>query len=164
MSTEQREQLVHTLESAQQDFQSLLDEMETEKLTEIGVVEGWSVKDVLAHIAAWEERVAVWAAALRQGTHPERPFWSANLTEDQENQAIFEKYQGLTLQEALERLQSVHQSVMQAIAEMSDEDLFERKVEWLGDVPFAEAIPGNTFEHFRHHERDIRAWLAAQQV
>ena len=161
MSTEQREQLVHTLESAQKDFQDLLDGMETEKLNEIGVVEGWSVKDVLAHIAAWEERVAVWAAALRQGTRPERPFWPPNLSEEEENQAIYEKYKGLTLQEALERWQTVHRSVLQAIAEMSDEDLFERKVEWLGDVAYAEAISGNTFEHYRHHEQDIRAWLAA---
>jgi hypothetical protein len=47
---------------------------------------------------------------------------------------------------------------------MSDQELFERKVEWLGNASFAEALPGNTYEHFRHHEQDIRAWLAAYRV
>ncbi|MEJ2706486.1 MAG: ClbS/DfsB family four-helix bundle protein [Anaerolineales bacterium] len=159
-----KERLVQTLVSAHKDFQSLLDEMEAEKLTEVGVVEGWSVKDILAHISFWEQRVTAWAAALSQGTQPEPPFWSSDWSEDRINQAIYEQNRERTLQDVLEQWQSVHESVLQAIQEMSEQELFERKVDWLGNASFAEALPGNSFEHLRHHEQDIRSWLAALKV
>ena len=163
-SISRKEHLLENLESAHKDLQSLLDDMETEKLTEVGVVEGWSVKDVLAHIAFWEQRVTAWAAALNQATQPEPPFWSGDWSEERINQAIFEKNRNRTLQDVLDQWQGVHQSVLRTVQEMSEQDLFERKVEWLGNATFGEALPGNSFEHLRHHEQDIRAWLAAHQV
>jgi hypothetical protein len=165
MSSKQRkENLIQTLESAQEDLQNLLDEMETEKLNEVGVVEGWSVKDILAHIAFWEQRVTAWAAALSQGTRPEPPFWSGDWSEERINQAIYEQNRDRPLRDVLDQWQAVHKGVLQAVQAMSDQELFERKVEWLGNASFAEALPGNTYEHFRHHEQDIRAWLAAYRV
>jgi hypothetical protein len=162
-SLKRKERLIQTLVNAHNDFQGLLDEMEAEKLTEVGVVEGWSVKDILAHIAFWEQRVTAWAAALNQGTRPEPPFWSSDWNEERINQAIYEQNRERALQDVLDQWQSVHESVLQAIQEMSEQDLFERKVNWLGNASFAEALPGNSFEHLRHHEQDIRAWLGANE-
>lgn len=156
-----KDHLLENLESAQNDLQNLLDEMQADKLTEAGVVAGWSVKDIVAHIAFWEQRVTAWAAALDQGTRPEPPFWSSDWSEERINQAIYEQNRDRPLQDVLDQWQAVHQGVMQAVQEMSERELFERKVEWLGNASFAEALPGNSFEHLRHHEQDIRAWLAA---
>jgi len=163
-SLKRKERLVQILVNAHNDFQRLLDEMKAEKLTEVGVVEGWSVKDILAHIAFWEQRVIAWAAALNQGTQPEPPFWPSDWSEERINQAIYEQNRDRTLQDVLDQWQRVHQSVLRAVQEMSEQDLFERKVEWLGNATFGEALPGNSFEHLRHHEQDMRAWLAAYQV
>lgn len=162
MSSEQRSELVHVLQSAQGDFESLLDELGTPRLTDPGVVGDWSVKDILAHIAAWEERILVWAAALEQGTKPQ-PAWPQDWSEEQVNQAIYEKNRERTLQDVLDQWRRVYQDLMQVIDGMSDEELFTRKVSWLGGGSFAEAIPGNSYEHLRHHEGDIRAWLNVRE-
>ena len=163
MSSAKRKELIATLEGAQQDFENQISDLDRAKMIEPGVVGDWTVKDIMAHIASWEERVLAWAAALSVGVKPEPAPWAGdNLTEEQVNQRIFVRNRDRSLQDVLDHWRAVHQGVIQAVGRMDDEELFERKVAWLGDSAFAEAIPGNSYEHLRHHIEDIRLWRETQ--
>ena len=67
MGPTRREELVTLIENAQMEIEGLIELVGEAKLTEPGVTGEWSVKDILAHMTAWEERIAAWAEALNQG-------------------------------------------------------------------------------------------------
>jgi hypothetical protein len=45
----------------------------------------WSIKDIVAHLTAWEERLVAWLEAIAHGTSPELPPWPGNFDEDATN-------------------------------------------------------------------------------
>ncbi len=163
MSTTDRIQLASALESARTAIEGLLDEAGEARLTEPGVVGEWSVKDILAHVTAWEERIMAWAEALHQGTRPIPAPWPSGLSEEQVNTTIYQNNQARPLAEVLERWRQTHQKITETVQSMNDEELFQRKIDWLNGASFAEAIPGNSFEHIDSHANDMRAWLLAKE-
>lgn len=161
MDSARRKELIHILESAQADLEQVIAGLDEGELTRPGVVGEWSVKDILAHIVFWESRVTAWAEGIRTGEKPPPPPISGEITEDQENQIIYEQNRDRPLPEVLDDWRSTHRQVLQDVETMSEADLFERKVPWLEGNTFAEAMPGNSYEHLRHHAQDIRRWREA---
>jgi len=156
----EREELIATLESAKAEVEALLAEAGEARLTISGVTGEWSIKDLLAHLTFWEERVVAWAEGIRQGRVPTPSGLSKDQTEDQENATIYEANRDRSLPDVLEGWRRTHREVIEHIRSMSEEELFQRKIEWLGEVPFAGALAGNSYEHQQEHAAQIRGWLA----
>ena len=161
MNSTRRQELIGTLENAKAEVEALLTEAGETRLTTPGVTGPWSIKDLLAHMAAWEGRVVAWAEGIQEGRKPTPAPWPTGLDEDQENAIIFEGNRERSLQDVLEGWRQTHRKVIDAVRTMSEDELFVQKIEWLGDVPFADAIAGNSYEHQLEHADQIRAWLAA---
>jgi hypothetical protein len=157
-----REELIATLENAKAEVETLLAEAGEARLTTSGVTGEWSIKDLLAHLTFWEGRVAAWAEGIRQGRVPTPSGFSKDQTEDQENAVIYEANRDRSLQDVLEGWRRTHREVIEHIHAMSEEELFQRKVEWLGERTFVQALPGNSYEHQQEHAAQIRSWLAAK--
>jgi hypothetical protein len=118
------------------------------------VHDGWSVKDHLAHIAAWElSLVALLRGADRQAVLglPDR-----ELETDEANGLLQRRYEALSPTEVRALLRGAHQEVLRALAELSDGDL-ERPYSHFQPADQGEAAPvvgwinGNTHEHFQEH-------------
>jgi hypothetical protein len=163
MSNTGRQELIATLENTKAEVEALVAEAGDARLTASGVTGEWSIKDMLAHMTAWEERVVAWAEGIHQGRKPAPPPWSTDWNDDQVNALIYERDRGRSLPDVLEGWRRTHRKVVDAVRTMSEEELFHEKIEWLGDVPFAEALAGNSYEHQQEHAAQIRAWLAAQE-
>lgn len=121
---------------------------------------GWAIKDHLAHLAAWERGVA---AMLGR-----RDRWNAmGLTDEQAEQAenaddinalLFEANKALTPRQALAELEAAHQSMLDALATLSDEDLrraYDYYVSGAADPtagpPIVDIISGNAWGHYAEH-------------
>jgi hypothetical protein len=163
MTSTQRQELLAVFENAQAEFEALLEQVGEARLTEPGVTGSWSIKDIIAHVTAWEERPVAWLEALQQGTSPEPAPWPKGLDDDQTNALIYEANRDRSLADVLARWRQVSRSIAQAIRTLSEDDLFNRQIEWLGGNSLAEALPGNSYEHLNDHAALIREWLAAQQ-
>jgi len=161
MNSTRRQELIATLEGAKAEIEALLSEAGEARLTTPGVTGPWSIKDLLAHMTAWEGRVVAWAEGIRQGTAPAPAPWPKGLDDDQVNAIIFERERERSLPEVLEDWRQTHRQLMEAVQAMSDDELFFQKAAWLGDAPFAEAIAGNSYEHQQEHAGQIRVWLDA---
>ncbi|MGE5224341.1 MAG: ClbS/DfsB family four-helix bundle protein [Omnitrophica WOR_2 bacterium] len=161
MISTQRDQLVTTLENTGRDMENLIKTAGEARLNEPGVTGEWSVKDLLAHCAAWEERILAWAEALPRGTHPSPAPWTPGLSEEQINAFIYENHRHQPVSEVLAHWREVHQGVIDVVKSMSDEDLFSKKVDWLNGS-FADRVPGNSSDHIQEHARQIQSWLDAQ--
>lgn len=157
------ENLVAALQSAGEELEVLIGQVGEARLAEAGVSEAWSVRDILAHITAWEERILAWAGALATNSPPVPAPWNRDWEEDKVNEWIFENNQNRSATEVLTRWREVQAAVLDFARTTPEADLFDRKPEWLNGNSIADSIPGNSYEHIRQHAETIRTWLATRQ-
>ena len=156
-----REQLLETMKTTQTDWQALLTEVGEARMTVAGVTGDWSVKDVIAHLTAWEKRTVARLTAVREGGVPQPAPWPPNLSEEKINAWIYEANRDRTLHDLLEDSRRVQDQIMKQLQSITNEELNSPgRFSWLDGNALAEYIPGNTYEHYQEHGELIRKWLA----
>jgi hypothetical protein len=159
-----KQELLETMKTTRAGWDALLTEVGEARMTVAGVTGNWSVKDVVAHLTAWEKRTAARLIAVRQGGKPEPAPWPPNTSEEEENAWIYEANRKRSLRDVLDDSRRVHDQVMKQLQAVTDEDLNEPgRFSWLDGNKLAENIPGNTYEHYQEHAELIRKWLARQR-
>ena len=127
-----------------------------------GVIPGWSIKDMLAHIASWHHRLLMWLdAAVRN----EEPTISGpdNVEEmDALNAQFYQENKSRPLDEVMADFLITHQQIMDIVQAMPEEDLMSpHRFAWTKGEPLWQAIAGDTYEHYREHIAQIQEWLAS---
>ncbi len=139
------------------------------RMTLKGVVGKWSVKDILAHILAYEQYMADSLVEILQGEtyspcktqtaldafldefgYPD--FGSPLLDEETPNAWIVEKYTNVSLEDVITQELNAFLSIVASL-EKIPEDVINRH-------NLYERVANNTYKHYREHIRDIRQWLA----
>lgn len=122
-----------------------------------GVDGEWSVKDVLAHLSAWERRMLTWTASLLRGHSPDAPE-----PQDVEriNAEIQAEVRDKSLAEVLEEFRESYRAVLALVEGLTEaqlqteyRDAWPRGPLWLG-------VAANTSDHYQQHRQDIEQWLA----
>ena len=117
---------------------------------------GWSVKDVLSHVSAWERLCTAWFAAAARGETPDR----AEVRDlDAFNARAYADAKDRPLADGLAESRLSYQAIVAAIeamsdAELADEQRFGRPA-WL-------MASANSDDHYREHIAQIEAWLRGQ--
>ncbi len=160
-----KEQLLGMLRAERARWEALLVQVGEARMNLSGVTGEWSVKDIVAHLTAWESRVVAWLSAVRAETWPAPPAWPTNLDEDQTNDWIYKANRGRRLSDILNDSRRVFDQLLEGLAELSDQDLTAiNRFEWLGGNSLLEAIPGNSYAHYQVHGELIRNWLEQRQA
>lgn len=123
-----------------------------------GCMGDWSVKDILAHLVDWEQRLVGWYEAGRRGETPAIPApgrtWQdlAAL-----NQAGLERHRGRPLDDVLADFAASHGQVLALIRAMSDAEIFTAgRYAWTGKSSLQHWIEANTADHYRWAWTQIR--------
>lgn len=143
------------------------------RMTLKGVTGKWSIKDILAHILAYELYIAdrmneilhgqeytpcktqsALDAFLEEFGYPD--FGSPLLDDDAPNAWVVEKYKNVSLEDVVAQEIQAFSSIVTMLETMpqkliDEHNLFDR-------------IANNTFKHYREHLRDIRQWLKTHAV
>jgi uncharacterized damage-inducible protein DinB len=131
-----------------------LDGLSEEEMARPGVVGRWSVRDVLAHILAWEDEAVTRLELLAAN----RPQDFARITNEEElndwNAHAHQRYAGLALAEVMRRLEGTPGRVLAGLDSLSDERLATDE----GPVPVRNWLPECTYTHEEEHCADILAW------
>ncbi len=114
---------------------------------------GWSAKDALAHITAWEQLSLKW---IRTGRREEGSFTQETI--DAFNSGIYEAHRGDVLADVLAESRASY-AAMLSMAEALAGDL-DAPPAWAPARPLGEIISSNSDEHYREHIDQIQAWLA----
>jgi hypothetical protein len=84
----------------------------------------WAVKDVLAHLYEWQQMFFTWYETGLLGEMPAVPAPGYKWNQlPALNQAIYEKYYGLPLDEVLKMFRASHQKTVQFMEEIPDSNL-----------------------------------------
>ena len=128
--------------------------------------DGWTAKDVLAHITTWEERLLRWIDRWRATGVPERPEpgigWGTedNKGVDLLNERDFEAAQSLSVEDARRQSAEAYERVTAEVERLSERELIEPAEAWDG-LALSWIVRANTDEHYREHREEMQQWLAA---
>jgi hypothetical protein len=118
---------------------------------------GWSIKDNLAHIAAWEQYML---AAVLQGQTAAQALGVApetlqGLDDNGINEILYRRNRDLPLPAVLDAAHLAHEQVMQTLARTPFEELLKPFKPDRPD-PVLEWVIGNTYDHYREHRLYIQ--------
>ena len=140
----------------------------TRRMTLKGVSGRWSIKDMLAHILAYEQYIAdrmneilheeeytpcrtqnALDAFLDEFGYPD--FGSPLLDDDGPNEWIVEKYKNVSLDDVVMQEIQAFASIITTLEKMPEETINRHNL--------YDRIANNTFGHYREHTADIKRWL-----
>jgi uncharacterized protein (TIGR03083 family) len=155
-------ELLDEMQSGYRAFVALLARLDEPQLTTPGVNGDWSVKDILAHLATWQERAVLKLEAAKRG---EVPLFMPSIHTDEEmdqfNAATFAAKRTLPLADIMQTFHASYARLRTAVEELDDEALFagHKRFPWLEESELWESVAGNTFAHYEEHAPMIEAWL-----
>jgi len=150
-------QLLPEIERTWNALNVALDRLSQAQLTTIRDAEGWSAKDHLIHLAAWESSAVYFLQGKprHEGIGVDRALYDEG-DDTAINAAVYQKHKDLPLADALARLRAVHQELMNLLQPLSDADLQKPYTYYLPEEPDDErmainVIYGNSAHHFAEH-------------
>ena len=142
-----------------------LERLSEDQMTTLTDAQGWTVKDHLAHLAAWENSVIFFlqhqprhlGLGVDESTYQDAGFNAIN-------HAIYQHHQALSLAEALALLRSTHQQFLDLLQPLTDADLNRHYRDYLPEEPgegqgprVIDLLDGNSANHFMEHLEWIKA-------
>ena len=145
----------------------------TRRMTLKGVTGKWSIKDILAHILAYEQYIADRMNEILHGQeytpcktqsaldafldeHGYPDFGSPLLDDESPNEWVVEKYKNVSLEDVVAQEVQAFSAIVSMLEKLpqkliDEHNLFDR-------------VANNTFKHYREHLRDIRHWMKTHAV
>jgi hypothetical protein len=154
---------IHLERTALDDTLALL---ATRQMTQAGATRGgWSVKDILAHLAEWQQMNLNWYEAGLRGEKPELPAPGLTWRElPRLNEMIYRKHRRRPLRAVLHDYRANHDRIVELIKSLSDSDLVTPgRFSWTGPSwTLSDFFRANTAAHYLWARTRIRRWYRAQ--
>src|SRR2546423_1012312 len=144
-----KQQLLKQLEKAWAAIKESYAGLSDSQLTEPGVMGGWSIKDILAHVTTWEEEALKYLPLILSGGRPPRYIQYGGI--DAFNAQMAEQKRDLELSEVLRQLEETYRRLLDYLQGVPDEH-FSR------EAPFRHRLRLDTYSHYLLHARAIREW------
>ena len=144
----QQERTVREIDEAWGELQKALAHVSPERMEKPGVVESWTVKDLIGHVTTWEAE-AMKSLRLYLSGHELKVLKWPDV--DALNARTVEYKRATPQAELLDNFEKTHQRLVQFVKEMSEEDLTVPEVE--------RRIRIDTFAHYAEHTEHISRWL-----
>lgn len=139
---------------AWQELASAVDSFSEAEMEQAGVIKGWSVKDLLGHIAFWADKAAADLQAVAGGKEDEVATPGSEKAVDEWNERERQSRAGRPLAEIREEWLESFQKAMDALAGFPAERLQEK----VKGATVLQRFAGDTYEHYREHFGDLSAW------
>ena len=153
-----RQQLVEAIRAGRARLETQLAQVKAGRMEEPALPNGWSVKDLLAHLGFWEQRIVDCYHALVNGQTPDPH--SAGMSVDELNARAHTELHDRTLDDLRGFESEAYLSLLSIAKEAQEDELFDpSRFEWTQGKPFFEMIADNTYGHYAEHEPDLLAWL-----
>jgi hypothetical protein len=145
-----RQQLLKKVDKAWVELKESYAGLSDAQLAEPGVVENWSIRDILAHVTIWEEEALKYLPLIMEGGKP--PRYSVQYGGiDAFNALMTEQKRGLSLSEVLRQLDETHRQLVDYLRSVPEEQ-FTR------ETPFRHRLRLDTYSHYPIHTKAIQEW------
>jgi len=151
-------ELLSTIAVERKRLENLLAQVPQDRMAEPCVEGQWSVKDILVHLIAWEQRMVYWLGQTLQGEIPEMPSSEADL--DCWNDQIYQENRERLLEDVLINFYRSYSEALSAVEATPEEDLVDpARYPWREGRPLWQMVAANTCWHYEEHGNSISAWV-----
>lgn len=158
----------HILAGLREQFDqwvALLDSLSESQLTTPLEAGEWSIKDIVAHLWAWQQRTIARNEAAAANREPVFSEWPANIDPDKEGSAdainawIYATYHDQTWASIYHKWKSGFQRFIDTAAAISERDLLDsERFSWLNGYSVAMVVLASYEHHLEHYEK-LQDWL-----
>ena len=163
-----QEHIQAALREQMHDWMDVLEEADESRAIVPLTGSEWSLKDVVIHLWAWQQRSLARLEAALNGSQPQFPDWPAQYSPDTDasvdelNAWICETYQSHTWKQAYADWLAGYQRLIELSGRFAERDLFDDEhYPWMGGYPLAAVLTG-TYDHHLEHVGQLRAWHKVQ--
>ncbi|MER3398791.1 MAG: hypothetical protein C4316_09755 [Chloroflexota bacterium] len=153
-----RDELIQHISREYERLKRLLAGVEPEQLAAEPVLNGWTVKDILAHLAVWQSITVTNLFRLERG----QPLLYVNLDPkkvDELNARFYQELKDWPPERVLGDLEGSYRQLINRISLLSEEELNDpRHFKQLRGRPLWQLIAANTYEHYAEHLPVLEAW------
>lgn len=161
----EKQELLAGLMSVRREWQGVLESHDETMLTAPRLPGGWSVRDVITHLAAWQQISAARLQAALQGTQPEYPGWLggadpfyAEEHTEQFNDRIVELQRRQSWPDIRQGWQDGFERFVELAQAVPGQALFDaQRFAWMNGYPLEAVLSGSR----QHHEEHLRECAAA---
>jgi len=160
-----KKELVERIDRERRALEDLLASIPMSRYGEAGVWgDGWSIKDLIAHITEWEQMFLLWFRAGEDGLVPEMPAPGFKWNETPAlNQAIWRKHRRRALKRVLAEFAASHQEIRTVVVGLPQAQLLSPgRLAWTGKNSLSTYLAPNTCSHYRAAIRILKRWLRSQ--
>jgi len=159
-----KEQLIHEILKEHAALETYLETLTPEEMIISDIVGPWSVKDVLAHLTAWEQMCLGWYRAGQRGERPKTPADGYSWRQIPElNHYLYEAHRDDPLEVVLHEFDASYHEILAAVRGMTDGELFTPQVyAWTGSTTLGSYMTSATCSHYAWARKEIRKGLKAK--
>jgi uncharacterized protein (TIGR03083 family) len=149
-----KQQLLKRIDAAWAELTESYAGLSDVQMEAAGAVGEWSVRDILAHVTAWEEEALKYLPLILEGGRPPR-YKDLYGGIDAFNARTTEAQRSLSLAEVMQQFEETHRRLIEYIAGAPDDELTR-------ETRFRRRIRLDTYGHYPHHAVAIREWRERQ--
>jgi hypothetical protein len=160
-------ELLERIRAGRAEWDALIGQVPDSARTEPALAGGWSVKDLIAHVAAYENWTAAQILAANEGRVPtdkelygveEMPADPEGWDLDRQNAAIYARYTKMSLADVMTFSGQAFADLVAAVEAVSDEDIARSGTQtWTGDRTLLEIVPEQSYAHYEQHADELRS-------
>ncbi len=158
----------HILAALQEEFnrwEELLASMSEEQITAPRLPDQRSIKDVVAHLWAWQQRSIARLDAAVSGGEPGFPKWVADIDPDSDdsldrtNEWIYQTYRELPWSSVHENWRKGFLHFIELGKAISEQDLLAKEYPWFKGYSVSVVLVSSYAHHQVEHYEPLLAWL-----
>ena len=158
-----KEEIFDQLDLSRERLLVALEPLPDEAFQQLGVMDNWTLADILAHLTAWESELVTALQRIKQGKNPAR-IMAALADVNGYNELRFEENKNRDLGRILDDLQALRLHLEEWLDEFTDQDLNEpNQYPWSKGHRLWRLVEGNSFGHELQHLHDIEEFSARWQ-
>jgi hypothetical protein len=155
--------LISALENSQKDIQDQLASFSEQEMIELTTADGWSVKDILAHLTRWEAELIKLLWQLSQGQRPITVHFTGP-TVDEVNDRWLAEDRTRPLERILEDFRGVRRQTIRRVESFTDTELSDtQRYSWLEGKSLSEWVAEDTFRHEAEHLPQIEELISIRK-
>jgi uncharacterized protein (TIGR03083 family) len=152
----QKKDVLHQLRAARQKLLDALEGLPQDAMLRPGAMGMWSVKDILAHLTAWESELVT---ALSKLDPRQMPAILKIDDIDEWNEDQYHTAAPRPLSDVLVDFHGVHRHLLRAVEALDDKTLGDpRRFRWMEGEPLSYLVLENAILHEQEHAENIREW------
>lgn len=154
-----RDEILQVIKEQHAELDAALAGIPADQLTKRPIVNWWTVKDLLGHVALWEQVALKFIREYKQDGAPKQLGIKDDDDLDRYNKRGVAMRRDLALETIRVELDATYRALITAIESLSDADLVKPLPEpWSDGATLERLIAVNSYQHMPEHLEQIEKW------